>query len=446
MRILVVALCLGIFTSTAFATTDGDALVRRFDLQGSRIGYLLVDAASGKVLESRDPERPMIPASTIKLVTALAALDRLGPDYRLQTRLWVDGDVSDGQLDGDLVLEGGGDVEFDIDDLMELALGLRSSGIRTVKGRLLLDDDAFARFPEVNPDQPPDATYNAGVGPMALAFSRVSMRADGMGNYSGLPPLVERGPAWSIVASARPKRSRAIPVRDVGMHAARNFALMARRLGIAMNDPERGTVPPKARLLRTISSKPLSELVEDMLLYSNNQLAETLGLVLSGSLGRHPRTLAQSAQIAAEIVTARIDADWSALHMENHSGLSPATRATPAQLAALLRYGLDRHDLPELLATSGWSGSLERRLAGDGTALRVWAKTGSLDFASALAGYLLADDGLRLFVIMTANDARRAVYDSMKVPNAAIRREADEWEVRSRALQDALVTGWLRRR
>lgn len=420
-----------------------DALVERFGLGGSQVSWLLADAASGEVLAVRDPHRLMMPASTIKLLTAIAALETLSGEHRLETRLWVDGELRGSRLQGDLIVEGGGDVELDMDDLLELALGLRAAGIREVSGRFLVADDAFLRVPAINPDQPPDATYNAGVGPLALAFSRVSMRPDGFGNYDGLPPLLERGPAWSIVTSARPKKPRAIPVRDAGMHAARNLAILIRRLGVRIAAPERGRRPQHARLLRSVRSKPVEELIEDMLLYSNNQLAETLGLVTSTRLGLRAENLAQSAEILARAVTGRIAADWSGLDVRNHSGLSPRTRASAAQLMALLRYGLDRHGLPELLAASGWSGSLERRLNDTGSALRVWAKTGSLDFASALAGYLLADDGLRLFVIMTAEENRRRAYDAMEVPTIAIRREADEWEVRARGLQDELVRRWL---
>ncbi|MEZ5824391.1 MAG: D-alanyl-D-alanine carboxypeptidase [Geminicoccaceae bacterium] len=432
-----------LFTAQAGSAGADDRLAAKHGLSGSRIAYLLVDADSGDVLESLDPDRAMMPASTIKLLTALAALETLGNEHRLETRLWIDGELDGGRLVGDLIVEGGGDVELDMDDLLELALGLRAAGIRAVEGRFLLADDAFLRLPEVNGNQPVDATYNAGVGPLALAFSRVSMRPDGIGNYTGLPPLLERGPAWSIVTSARPKKPRAIPVRDAGMHAARNLASLIRRLGIDIADPERGVRPDHARLLRAVRSKPVEELVEDMLLYSNNQLAETLGLVTSAKLGLRAESLDRSAAFVANVMKSRVDADWSGLELQNHSGLSPKTRASAAQLAAILRYGLERHGLPELLPASAWSGSLERRLVEDGTALRVWAKTGSLDFASALAGYLLADGGLRIFVIMTAEEARRRAYDAMDVPTVAIRKEADDWEVRARQYQDELVRSWI---
>ena len=415
------------------------------DLGGSTLAYVLLDPRSGEVLEVRDADRPMMPASTIKLLTAIAALEVLGPQKRLETRLATSGTIRGNVLEGDLVLVGGGDVELDVDDLMELALALRRRGVERLDGRFLVDDRAIPRMPAINPSQPLDAPYNAGIGALTLAFGRATMRADGRGNWWTLPPLVERGPAWRIATGLEPSGARPLPVRDVGMHTARVFADLARRSGVELPAPERGAMPEGAQTLAVIESKPLRELIEDMLLYSNNQLAETLGLLVGNALGADASTLASSAEAVAAEIRGRVETDWSGLHITNHSGLAPDARATARQLADLLRYGLEEHDLPHFLPTSGWSGSLERRLREENTALRVWAKTGSLDFASALAGYLLSEGGLRIFVIMLAEENQRAAYDAAEVPTPAMRRAADAWEGEAKALQDLLITRWLRR-
>ena len=152
-----------------------DPLVKH-GIHDSTLAYLVMDPVTGADIEVLEPKRSMIPASTAKLVTALAALDVIGPEATLATELGVEGTVSDGVLEGSIVLRGGGDVELDVDDLMELALSLRGAGIGSVRGRFLVDDSAFLRVDEINPRQPVDAPYNAGIGPLALAFSRVTVR------------------------------------------------------------------------------------------------------------------------------------------------------------------------------------------------------------------------------------------------------------------------------
>ena len=88
----------------------------------SRTGYILIDANSGKQLAADSENTAFIPASTMKLVTMLSALDHLGPDHRFETSLSVTGKLNDTVLEGDLVLQGNGDVELDLNDLMRCLL------------------------------------------------------------------------------------------------------------------------------------------------------------------------------------------------------------------------------------------------------------------------------------------------------------------------------------
>ena len=188
-------------------------------------GLYFIDANSGKQLAADSENTAFIPASTMKLVTMLSALDHLGPDHRFETSLSVTGKVNDTVLEGDLVLQGNGDVELDLNDLMRMSLALRQLGIRQTSGRFLVSDSAFLRVDEINADQPLDAPYNAGVGPLSLAFGRVSQRLQNDGSLFANPALIERGPAWPLKAGEKHKRTRAIPVRDVGMHTALSLRL-----------------------------------------------------------------------------------------------------------------------------------------------------------------------------------------------------------------------------
>lgn len=411
----------------------------------TRTGYILIDADSGKHLAAKSENTAFMPASTMKLVTMLSALDHLGPDHRFETSLSVTGEHNGAVLEGDLVLQGNGDVELDLNDLMRIGLALRQLGIRQTSGRFLVSDNAFLRVGEINGNQPLDAPYNAGVGPLSLAFGRVNLRWRENGRFFTNPELAERGPALRIAADAKSKRARAIPVRDVGMHTAFSLRRIAGDLGIDLPTPERGTPRAQLRKIATVQSKPLVDMIEGTMVYSNNQMAETIGLATANALEPGSQSLAESATILwKDLVTRLPETDWRGFAITNHSGLDSSARATPAQLAALLEYGLTRHQLPYLLPANAWSGSLSRRLVEKGRLQRVWAKTGSIDFAAALAGYLLPETGgLWLFAIVSDDPERRAIYDAMPEPSADIRKESRRWEREIKARQDVMLRQWM---
>ena len=410
-----------------------------------RTGYILIDANSGKQLAAKNADTAFMPASTMKLVTMLSALDHLGPDHRFETSLYFTGELNDSMLEGDLVLHGNGDVELDLNDLMHMVLRLRELGMRQIKGRFLISDDSFLKVNEINPKQPLDAPYNAGVGPLSLAFGRVKLRSKDGGSFFANPTLVERGPAWQIASEREGKRYRQLPVRDVGMHTALSLRRIAGELGMELPMPERGTTNNPLLEIKTIQSKRLIEIIEGMMVYSNNQIAETVGLATAHALELSPQSLEDSAaKLWQDLITRLPETNWQGFRITNHSGLDAQARATPAQLAALLQYGLERFHLPHLLPANAWSGSLSRRLVEEQHLQRIWAKTGSIDFAVALAGFVIPKSGgLWLFAIISDDPERRAAYDAMPKPSTEIHEEVKRWDHDIKAQHDDLLRRWI---
>ena len=427
--------CLGVWLAVLPAAASPlDTLIARHGFAPDAVAVVVEDVASGHRLIAHRPTASGLPASTLKLVTAWAALETLGPDHRFFTRLWHTGTLDeDGRLDGDLVLEGGGDPLLDIDGLMTLVWALRAAGIQEVAGRFVLDDAAIPRLPLINPEQPVEAGYNAGIGALSLAFNRVERRPLPGGSTFTLPELRERGPAWSRLPFDGPAT---VPVQDAGLHAAWVFRDLATSLGITLGQPERRAMPPDARRIAEIPSRPLRDIVRAMLLYSNNQVAEIVGLVTTGAA-----SLPASAAAVTRAVQAALPAtDWAGFVMTNHSGLDPRARASVEQLVAILALAEDRHDIIALLPAAGWSGSLQSRFRAPDTALRVWAKTGSLDFASALVGYVLPDAGTpRRIAVTITDEAGRQSRDAAPVPGPALRRSIDDFTQRARELRDAIA-------
>jgi D-alanyl-D-alanine carboxypeptidase/D-alanyl-D-alanine-endopeptidase (penicillin-binding protein 4) len=438
---------------------------------GTAIGYLLIDLASGQELAELNPDLPLIPASTVKLATAVVALDVLGAEHRFRTELLINGRVERGVLRGDLILRGSGDPALDVADLLGLAVRLGSSGIRQVDGRFLIDDTALPRFSEIEPTQPPQAPYNASVGALSLAFNRVHLAWWGGGriDVASLPPLHEarfegappgrlppggiellssgqESVVWRVADRGRRRQVTELPVKDPGLHAGYVFRQLAGAQGISLMPPLRGAAPAGAAVLAVHESAPLRYLVHDMLLYSNNVMAELVGLTAAQRLGNVWGGLDVAGDLLLRHLTTLLpEVDWRGAALGNLSGLDGMARLTPRQLAAIARYGWQREAMPALLPGGGWSGTLTRRFTGTGEALRVWAKTGTLNYGSALAGYLFpTTDRPAIFVTMVADTGAREAYDALlPYPGPGAQKAAAAWLGRARALQDALVESWL---
>jgi D-alanyl-D-alanine carboxypeptidase/D-alanyl-D-alanine-endopeptidase (penicillin-binding protein 4) len=438
---------------------------------GTAVGYLLIDLESGLTLAELNPDLPLIPASTTKLATAVVALDVLGPEYRYQTDLLARGPIERGVLKGDLILRGGGDPMLDLADLLGLAIRLETLGIYRVDGRFLIDDSALPRLTEIEPTQPLEAAYNPSIGALSLAFNRVRVAWSGGGRIqaAALPPLYEaqfeadsparlppggvalarddgEGVVWRVADRGRRRQVAELPVKDPGLHVGYVFRQLASAQGIALSPPVRGITPAGASVLAVHESAPLGLLMRDMLLYSNNMMAEMIGLSAAARLGDVSGGLQSSGRLmVAHLRRMMPEVDWRGAVLGNHSGLDATARLTPRQLAAIAHYGWRHNALPALLPGGGWSGTLIRRFNGPDAALRVWAKTGTLKYGSALAGYLFPlTDRPAVFVTMVSDTGARQAYDALlPYPGPKAQAAANAWLGRAQGLQNSLVESWL---
>lgn len=426
-----------------------------------RAGYLLVDLGDGQVLDAREADRAFPAASVVKLVTALYALEAPGPDYRFTTRLIAGGPVEDGRLSGDLALVGGGDPVLDTDALGALAAEL--GGLRAVSGRFLVDAGALPAIERIADDQPDAAGYNPAIAGMNLNFNRVYLQwapgASGPMTAFSAPgerfdvdvPFVRAevsravrepthgfgpgGEIWRLPARGmQGKGSLWLPVREPVAYAGEVFAALAGRAGLALTPAGAGAAGAGAPLAERRGA-PVSDLLRGMLFHSTNLTAEVLGLRASQARGGAPGTLAQSATVMTD--WARAEYGLETAVFANHSGLGDGSRINPREQVRVLARAADR--LPGLLrerpVADGKGGTF--RAAG----AKVLAKTGTLDFVSALAGYVECRNGRRLaFAIFAADLPARAAIrpeDRADPPGAAL------WVNRARAEQAALLRKWL---
>lgn len=446
-------------------------------LPGGRIGYVIYDLAKHKTVRSHLMHSGFIPASTTKIFTTLAALEVLGPEFRFETNLLRTGSVRDGVLTGDLILKGGGDPTLAASDLMQFADRLEEMGVRVVDGRFLYDEGALQSVTAIDPAMEPDVSFNPGIG--ALSFEYNTMLAAWKKNKTELIVwLIPDLPMHRIAVAGKPlgenidfshrfadgidtwlispdikktNGSERLPVKRPGLYAAEAFAALCGMRGIRLPAPQAAPTPSGASTIATHESAPLVDLADIALTYSVNMMTENMLMATARKIAGTPLPLKASAEKIVEYYKSRLpNLKWDACRLVNGSGLTPQNRITPGQMAAMLIYadGQDyagrrfRHMLP----ASGWEWSLMSRLNDATSAMRVWAKTGTINYALALAGYLYTASGRQMaFAIFASDEEARGRYDAD--PNRRGKESAgrvNAWQKAARNIMDDIVAGWIR--
>jgi len=450
----------------AWPTGPGAAIPPR---PPGRTGHILMDAATGAVLDSSAADDAFIPASTTKSATALVTLSTLAPTTRFLTRVHGTGPLEGGTLGGDLILVGGGDSALDTADLAQLAKALRAKGVRRVAGSFLVAGVDGPRADVLNPNQPLQANYNPAIGPLCLNFNRVLMRwrkgagrrtldaiahADGrsipagsIGARAGGNPyhsLVGSREVWTIPAQDMAQDGeRWYPVRRPALYAAAVFRDLCAAEGIAMPEArETGALPTDAPLALHRSDVVFAQ-IKKMMRYSNNLSAEMLGIAAAQRIGATPLTVADAGAATTGWLRDQGIVRGDAM-LENHSGLSSNSRIAPRQMADILRAGHERYG-------SGFVGlHTQGKLRGSGAGLPPYtlrSKTGTMHFVRCLAGFLEVDGRMAIFAIFSVEDGRRAALDAAYAPYEDRRPPgARPWLRQALDHENGLLKGWVSRR
>ena len=432
------------------------ALIRRSRIPLENVGLAAIRIGDSRPLAWHRADALFNPASVVKVATAFAALDVLGPDHRWTTRFAHTGEIREGVLDGDLHFIGGGDPRLTAERFLFMLSDLRERGLREIRGALVVDDSHFSAPPH-DPgafDGKRHKPYNAGPGGAAvnLKTHRVVISPSADGGKIGVrlePPSAHvevennlrpgRGRCrnWRRGArdSLRDDGARAVlklrgtfpprcgeqsfyaSVLSHSSYAAGVFGAMWERLGGEWSGEwRRGGTPEDAAVLAEHESPPLSEAVKMMNKHSSNLIARNIFLSLSEEA---PRTLERARAALGESL-ARADAGSPDGFVENGSGLSRESRMTPAQLARILGAawsGPNRAEMAASLPIAGLDGTMRRRLRNHGLEGMGRFKTGSLRGVKSIAGYGKDARGREfIFVclIKWGNGARaRALQDSL---------------------------------
>ena len=395
------------------------------------------------------PDVPMNPASTMKLVTTFAALELLGRDYRWRTEAYLGGDLVDGTLHGDLVLKGHGDPKITVEHWRQLIADLRAKGLERIEGDLVLDRSHFgltvhdpAAF-----DAEPLRPYNVGPDALLVNFKTVRFAFEPNGADDAVelkvePPLphVAVGPppalvdgdcgnwrqavsGWfvnepAVAAATFPgqyprgcgPREWHVALLDHSAYVHGMFEHYFAEAGGTFAGMVRDGRAPAAKPFAVLESSPLQDVIRDINKLSNNVMARQLFLTLATASAPPPATLDGARQAVRQWLAKRKLA-FPGFQIDNGSGLSRDERVTARGLAQLLAAAYAspvREEFAASLAIAATDGTLERRMRNGSAAGRAQLKSGSLEGVRALAGYLQDAGGTRWILVAFVNHPNAA--------------------------------------
>ncbi len=435
--------------AAAAASVSDPALVRKLDsvLRDSRVtrarsGTVVLDAATGSTLYSRNGNQSTMPASNTKVVTALAAMDTLGPNHRFKTEVIRRGAVSGGVLNGHLYLKGYGDPTTRRADYEVLARDVRRAGVRRVSGDLIVDASYFdanrynatwrtsyaasyyaaevsALTVAANADLDPGTVYvkyapgkrgnkakvsfsPAAAGKYINLVNNTTTSAKGTGStfsaarLAGSNTITVRG----RVASGRSTAQRLITVHRPELYAGAVFKAELAKLGIAVAGGVRAlSTPANGTVLATDYSMTLSKLLVPFMKLSNNGHAEALTKAMGAKMtgvGSWTTGLAYTRRYLRES-----GASLAGVTLRDGSGLTRANKLTPRALALALRHARSELWFPAFRASMPVAGNRNRMIGGTlrnrmnntRAANNAMAKTGTLTGVTALSGYVRGQGG-----------------------------------------------------
>lgn len=355
----------------------------------------------GRMIVDQGPD-VVEPASTVKLLTAVAVLESLDPDGHLRTSARVIDAPAGGVVDGDLYLVGGGDpvlttpgyeVSFTNrdqlhNDFSQLADQIAASGVREIRGGIVGDDSRYDQSRWV--ESWPVRYRNQGfIGPMSALLVN-----DGQTGYSARPDdaAEDRVPGDPPVLAAETLKS----------------LLEARGVKVA-GEASQGRAPDGTAEVGGLDSPSIRDLVGQMLIESDDTTAESLTKELGYVVAGEGTTAA-----GVRVILDRLDQDGlplDGLVLNDGSGLDEGNRVDCHLIAAVLDRAGPDSELARLLPTAGENGTLRPRMRRTPAQGQVFAKTGTLDHVNALAGFARLSNGSQLtFVYDVVGDDQPRGY------------------------------------
>lgn len=416
-----------------------DSVLKNPDLEHAHVGMIVLNLDKDSVVYARNYHKNLVPASNMKIITSAAALTFLTSDFRFKTRLAVAGGIRGNKLHGDVVVVGGGDPSFSLEDLEQFVSTIKSTDIASIEGDIVLVDNYFTdeRLPIGWAWHYLDARYAAEISALSINRNVVNVRIEatrlGMRAKVNIEPATEyvrlvnkmitKSGDDSIIIYRRPEENIIYVDGGIGFGRTRNIEVAVKDptlffgqyLKERLNESDirisgkcvrngslnAYTIDSTYNVVDSIMSVPLYEIIRELNTESVNLYAEAL-LKMMGAYFLKDGSFRAGVSIMKELMQ-RCGVDTSQVVLYDGSGLSRHNLISPYNMMLVLRYMYHAElfdDFYKLLPSPG-EGTLENRFNGLDGFMR--AKTGTLDAVSCLSGYLRLHDTDYCFSLMINN-------------------------------------------
>ncbi|MBS1958748.1 MAG: D-alanyl-D-alanine carboxypeptidase/D-alanyl-D-alanine-endopeptidase [Bdellovibrionales bacterium] len=402
---------------------------------GARVSAEIVNLTNTRTLLKVSEDKPLNPASSIKLFTAYAALKRLGINFQFKTEFYVGDDQS-------LCVKGDGDPSFVMEDLYLVVEALKRKGLEKYNGKIVVDASAFDDefYPEDRSDQDSERAYNAPISGLNFNYNtitafvyptkkgqRARVALDFPFSFVEIKNKVTTGGGTDVTWDKKGDGPREIVnldgkisenaedwkkpfrVRDPATGFADAFAKMLAQGGIlASAKPEFSKKSCSGKPFYVYQSKPLSFVVQLMDKYSNNFIADSLVKKLDQVVNKHPGTAAGGLHfIRDELQKVGINLDAKGRKMVSGSGLTGGNAVAANDFNSLLKViNREKVLLPEIFASlpiAGLDGTLKRKYGNSEVKERLRGKTGTLSGVQSLVGIYPNKEGEWLAISIIVN-------------------------------------------
>ncbi len=415
---------------------------------------------NGSKVYSQTDEEKIAPASVLKIFSMTYALNVLGPNFKFKTKIFHTGKIENNILNGDLYFVGDGDPYFNHPQLVNTALSVVRREIKKVNGNLYYDNTLFPQIDVLSKLGLGDQTYNPSVGALNAEFNRLSLWTSTRPPKSiipGMPLEIKEAKSgfmptqdfrsnddakesWWMRKNAKLTLRTDLPIRDAGQWSAQLLKYHLNNFGVEVTKVAMKKLPKDSTLISSEASLPLWNLVTLTMEYSNNLLAEAIALRACVEKRISPLTLENCAKVISKSINSK-----SPPKIFNSSGLSVDNELSAKDMTNFLKSNFQKswknHTFLSLLSYSGQSGWLRNRLASPGYNMRVFAKTGSLDFVNNIAGYIRTrSEKWYSFSLLHTEDKKREAISELDSKNyKTLKNQAETWRKKSLDRTDSFL-------
>jgi D-alanyl-D-alanine carboxypeptidase/D-alanyl-D-alanine-endopeptidase (penicillin-binding protein 4) len=431
-----------------------DKLIQSPPLKQAQVAIEVFSISRRERLYAYHPDKALIPASNLKLLTTAAALTRLGPDYRFRTLIATDSPPKQGVVEGNLYIKGFGDPFLVYEEMWKLTHHLAMKGLKQIKGDIIADDSYFdeerwGRGWQIKGNR----WYEAQIGALSFNFNTIEVHIE-PGEQPGSPLIAWLNPSTSYVRLVNRGRTSAkvshrLRVKQVlednqhriiisgqlaptakprtvwrtvtnpTLYTAVVFGDYLMQEGVRVEGGvRRGRVPDKAYRFYIHRSKPLALIIRGLNKMSNNFTAEQILKTLGAQVKGTPGTAEKGLEVVKKFLKT-IGVKLEDLRLVDGSGLSRDNRLTPRAInRVLVHMYQDFSRRPEYLASlavAGVDGTFKDRLGNSTARGMIRAKTGRIRGVAALSGYLATKQNEILAFSMLMNNFKTSIEQVQRI-------------------------------